>query len=550
VPGAEESPRTRGLSVATKIFLSFTAIIAAFSFASAFTLYRMGSLRESVTVLWRELVPTTNQLRVISRQIKSVEDFLAFRREADLQWLQQVLPGLEPFGGQFGLTRAGERLERLATESARVDPQRETLRSIGASLRGFAEGPALYEVVRDHGEPFLALVSDAPGSEQVYRRVVAAVMEAAQSTGLDASSPETRLMVKVLRRISRELNEEVRALGNPIRELDLRIEEDHRTSTWVAIVIALAALVLSFVMLWVIQMTLRPIRELRSSARRIAAGDYAERVGIRLADEIGELAEEFNTMARSLEVRDAALREKQQELLRAERLAVIGKIAAQITHEIRNPLSSIGLNAELLEEEFEALEDPEAARAILASIAKEVDRLKTITEDYLQFARVPRSELGPVSLSSVLDALLVFVDQERLQAEVELTSEREWSEPIEIIADSQQVRQALINVIRNAFEALRQIEGPRRLRIASDRSEASEVGVIIEDNGPGIQPSIRARMFEPFVSDKASGTGLGMALTRDILVAHGGRILVDSPIEGGEGGTRVVLTWKAVRGRA
>ena len=103
--------------------------------------------------------------------------------------------------------------------------------------------------------------------------------------------------------------------------------------------IAAGALVLSLIILAMVQLTLRPIRQLTLGARRIAAGHYDERVEVRSSDEIGQLASEFNTMAEALRDRDAALARQSEELLRADRLATIGKLAAQITHEVRNPLS-------------------------------------------------------------------------------------------------------------------------------------------------------------------------------------------------------------------
>jgi two-component system NtrC family sensor kinase len=536
--GPDRPPR-RGLSVATRIFLSFAAIVAAFSLASAFTLVRMGTLRASVTVLWKELVPTTNQLRILSRQIKSVEEFLGFRRAGDLQWLQQALPGLEPFGGQYGLDMAASRLREIATGDSVVATEAQTIGAVAATLEAFASGRALIEAAALSESP------DALDNSSFYKAFVARLLTVAQEGRLDAASPETAAMVRVLRRINRELNEAVKALGGPVRQLDLRIEEEQRTSTIVAIGIALAALLLALVLLALVQATLRPIRRLREGSRRIAAGDYAERVDIGAADEIGELAAEFNTMAASLQARDEALAAKQQELLRAERLAAIGRLSSQITHEIRNPLSSIGLNAELLEDEIAELRDPSRAQSILHAIAREVERLKGITEDYLQFARAPRSELTVMNPYPVVVQLLVFIEREARMADVTMMlepSEGDLAERARIHADPQQVRQALINIVKNAIEAVRGEPAPRVIRVAM-RVDGPFIDVAVSDNGPGIRPEIRDRLFEPFVSDKSGGTGLGLALTRDIVVAHGGEIRVESPLEG-DRGTCIHLRWR------
>ena len=143
---------------------------------------------------------------------------------------------------------------------------------------------------------------------------------------------------------------------------------------------------------------------LAERAKEIARGDYKQRVDESSPDEIGALGREFNAMA-------AALDEREQRLIRSERLAAVGKIAAQITHEVRNPLSSIGLNAEMLEEEVGALEGRRrpGAQQLARAIVKEVDRLTEITEEYLRFARLPRPKLEREDLRQIVASLLAFL---------------------------------------------------------------------------------------------------------------------------------------------
>jgi two-component system NtrC family sensor kinase len=551
-PGTPSGRRRASLSVATRIFLSFAAIVAAFAFATVFMLGRMGSLRDSVTVLWKELVPTVNQLRILSRQLKSVEEFLAFRRPDDAQWLRQVLPGLDPFGGPYGLTEAGARLTGLSQARALLAAEREVVARVGATLSGFADAPALAEAVAIPGERLCREGGGRPsGGRACHAAVVAEVVRAAEAGRLGPGAAEAKALLRALRRLHRELNESVRALGGPVRELDVRVEADSRDATLVVVGVALAALLVSLGMLAVVQATLRPIRALRESARRIAGGHYDERVPLKRADELGELAAEFNTMAESLAARDAALAAKQKELLRAERLAVIGRFAAQIAHEVRNPLSSIGLNAELLEDEIADLPSTSAARPLLAAISREVERMKGITEDYLQFTRIPRAELGAVPLGPLLREFLTFIGRELEAASVRLAPGLEaivaQAGSCAILADPQQARQALLNLVRNALEAMG--EAPRELRVEVAREEEAEGGprvrVTLSDTGRGLSPAMRDRLFEPFATDKPQGTGLGLALTRDIMTAHGGEVTI-GPREATEPerGTRVTLCWR------
>ena len=188
--------------------------------------------------------------------------------------------------------------------------------------------------------------------------------------------------------------------------------------------------------------TLRPLRTLAERAKEVARGDYKQRVDASSPDEIGALGREFNAMA-------AALDEREQRLIRSERLAAVGKIAAQITHEVRNPLSSIGLNAEMLEEETTG-----EARKLARAIVKEVDRLTEITEEYLRFARLPRPKLEREDLGELLQSLVAFMHQELEGRGVTVDARIEPSLP-PVAADEHQLRQALLNLLRNAVEAMR-----------------------------------------------------------------------------------------------
>ncbi len=566
------------LSVATKIFLGFAAVIIAFSATSAFTLYRMSALRRTVTVLWKELNPMSNQLRALSRQLKSAEDFLALKRPNDAQWLQQVLPALEPFDGPQGFARLAERLATLASSDDVSAVDKPELMNLAESFRRFIAGRDLAEAIAGEDLPEVIKSGEPVDNAELYDRLVRRTIKVAALGQLTPGSPETRAATRVIRRLNREVNDAVRALAVPIRQIDQRTESDERGTTLAAGLISAGALIISIVILFIAQLTLRPIRSLREGARKIAAGNYAERVAVQSSDEIGQLAEEFNRMAASLEERDKALAEKQRELLQAERLAAVGRLAAQITHEVRNPLSSIGLNTELLEDELEALPDPTSAQKMLQSISAEVQRLKGITEQYLQLTRfsasrapppgdaaeaddedaetfgvtsAPPAELSTVAplernatdLGELLRRFATFLQPEAEQAGVTLivdATPHAAGGPAPLEVDADQLRQALLNLAKNALEALRSTAPPRRLELALRATERALI-LSVRDNGPGIPDGIQARLFQPFATDKAHGTGLGLAVTRDIVHAHGGAITVQSPLADGRG-TAVEIT--------
>jgi signal transduction histidine kinase len=199
-------------------------------------------------------------------------------------------------------------------------------------------------------------------------------------------------------------------------------------------------------------------------------------------------------------------------------------MAAHIAHEVRNPLASIGLNAELLGDEI--AERGEEARRLVTSIIGEVDRLAEITETYLRFARLPRPKLERENVGAVVASVVEMSRSELAQAGVEIAVDVAPGLP-EIPADEAQLRQALINLLRNAREAM---SDAKVRRIAVTVSEiGGRIAVAVHDSGPGIGAGDIGKIFDPFFSTKERGTGLGLALVQQVVVDHGGQIEVASP---------------------
>jgi PAS domain S-box-containing protein len=217
--------------------------------------------------------------------------------------------------------------------------------------------------------------------------------------------------------------------------------------------------------------------------------------------------------------------------LAAERLAAMGKMAAHVTHEIRNPLSSIGLNVELLEETIAAASADvsrlDEARGLLSAIAREVERLAEVSEEYLRVARMPKQREAaewavraePRDLGALLSDVLEFgrPELERARVNAKLVLPRE---PVVVSLDEQQLRKALGNLLRNAREAMED-GGTITVALALDGDTAV---LELSDEGTGIPEALRSRIFDPFFTTKATGTGLGLPLTRQIIEAHGATI--------------------------
>lgn len=265
---------------------------------------------------------------------------------------------------------------------------------------------------------------------------------------------------------------------------------------------------------------LAPLNVVTARAKAVARGDLTPREVVASNDEIGELATTFEGMV-------AAIQRARSELVQAERLATIGKMAAHVTHEIRNPLSAIGLNVELLEEEV-ALTGERESMALVAAIKSEVDRLSRIAEQYLSVARRPAPRLLRERVDDLVRELLAFVKPELDRAGVACRLDIEEDVP-EVDLDESQLRQALLNLVRNAREAMPK-GGAVTVGVAR---VGSAVEIRVDDEGSGVPEEVRASIFDPFFTTKQRGTGLGLAVTREIVEAHHGTIACEPRAEGG-----------------
>ncbi len=269
--------------------------------------------------------------------------------------------------------------------------------------------------------------------------------------------------------------------------------------------------------------TLRPLAVVTERAKAVAAGDLTPRAPVATRTEIGELAVTFESMV-------AAIARANERLIASERLATIGKMAAHVTHEIRNPLSSIALNVELLEEDMES--GTEAA-GLVRAIKREVDRLSDLSQQYLSVARQQPLRLQPEDLGEIVSDALAFMKRylDSHGVRPHLSIHEGLSE---VPVDEGQLKQALFNLIRNAAEAMPD-GGDLWLELAA---VGTELIVTVDDSGPGIPQEVRERLFEPFFTTKDHGTGLGLAITLRVIQQHGGAL---DCTERPGGGTRFTI---------
>lgn len=268
---------------------------------------------------------------------------------------------------------------------------------------------------------------------------------------------------------------------------------------------------------------LRPLGIVTERARVVASGDLTPRPAVDDGSEIGQLAETFEAMV-------GAIRDARMELVNAERLAAIGKMAAHITHEIRNPLSAISLNLEMLEGEIDGPgEDSKEKRELLAAIKAEANRLARLSEQYLSLARRPVPTMATESVGELAEEIMAFLKPELDRAKVRVTMDIDPTAP-PLPIDEGLLRQAIVNLVRNAREAM---SDGGELAVRVRPAGEGGVEVAIEDSGGGIPEELRANIFDPFFTTKQRGTGLGLAVTREIVEAHQGTISCEPRAEGG-----------------
>ena len=217
----------------------------------------------------------------------------------------------------------------------------------------------------------------------------------------------------------------------------------------------------------------------------------------------------------------------------AERLAELGSITGGLAHEIKNPLSTVGLNAQLLGEDLAEADLPAQQRDRLlnrlAALRRETDRLAGILADFLQFAGRVRLDPHPADLVEILDEVVDFFHPQCNQAGVILRSNLPET-PVTATVDTGLLKQAVLNLLINAVQAIESGPDERADLIVGLEHDAEEARIHVTDTGPGIDEPDLAAIFRPYVSRKPGGTGLGLPTARRIVEEHGGRLTVDSEV--------------------
>lgn len=278
----------------------------------------------------------------------------------------------------------------------------------------------------------------------------------------------------------------------------------------------LAALLVTYL---VARRIMRPVAELDRAAAEIARQNYGYRVDVRSGDELGRLANTFNGMCESIQ-------KAREELTRQERISTIGRLSTSIVHDLRNPLAAIYAGAEML---FDTnLGMPQVRR-----LATNIYRASRGIQDMLQqLLNVSRGSTGMAELCAVRDVIAAAwsaIENEAGSRSVSLVSE--VADNLECPMQRARMERVFLNLFENAVEVMG-TGGSVHVRAHSDQSS---ILIVIQDTGPGIRPEVRGRLFQPFVTfGKKNGLGLGLALSRQTLLDHGGDLWVNGNGPGAE----------------
>ena len=268
----------------------------------------------------------------------------------------------------------------------------------------------------------------------------------------------------------------------------------------------------------------RPLELLSKATRDVGQGRFDISIKPSSRDEIGELANSFNTMAMELDGRDQTIRQTQSALIQSEKMSAFGQLGAGIAHEVRNPLAGIlGLTQLCLRK----LDQESPLYSNLELIVKETRRCQMIMDNLLRFARKEEVAFDVINVTDVIRDTAAIVEHQLEINQVKLIREFETELP-RIEGNANQLQQVLMNLTINAQQAMKGEPGIVTIRAASDNFGNLQLQVI--DNGPGMSASICSRVFDPFFSTKPSGegTGLGLSVSYGIIEEHRGSIRVDS----------------------
>jgi signal transduction histidine kinase len=308
-------------------------------------------------------------------------------------------------------------------------------------------------------------------------------------------------------------------------------QEIARTRWQIAGFVVLGILVGSLASIVLARRIARPIQAIMQGVAAVGRGDFGSRIEVVSGDELGQLSKAFNEMSTQL----ARVRDLEERLRRADRLAALGTMAAGIAHDIRNPLTSILIFSQLMSLHHD---DPDVREKFNRVVPRELERVQAVIEDMMELARPATVHREPVSINELLTQVLELYEGQASGQSIKIAREYDQDLPL-CMADRKRLHRCFSNIVSNAIQAMPS-GGDLSLRtsLASTTLLANSghpdprpepvVQVAVSDTGQGIPADRLSRIFDPFFTTKEKGMGLGMAITHRIVEDHKGTIDVQS----------------------
>jgi len=336
--------------------------------------------------------------------------------------------------------------------------------------------------------------------------------------------------------------------------------DDSLDDMWIILILYTVFIILGSLSIYgghriLLEKVVKPIKDLAVTTIEFAEGRLDKRVSTDSESEIGQLYNSFNRMAEKLQENDEILRKfnealerkvrertsalqyandqlqkTQMALIRTEKIAAVGQIAAGVTHEVKNPLNSLSISAQMLLKELEdKFGQNSSAYESAALIRHEINRINNILEEFVKFAKFPEPQFHTNSINSVISEVTALISSSVKDKDVKIEMSLQDDIP-EFKFDARQFKEVLINLMQNAIKSLN--NNDRNLKIKSATS-AENVIITVKDTGEGIPEKYIDKIFTPFFSTKEEGLGLGLPIVQRIIESHGGKIECTSTV--GEG---------------
>jgi signal transduction histidine kinase len=457
----------------------------------------VGRMEQLLTVIVRDDMAAFESAQALENALISQRGFVTyFFLDGDPRWLRQLEESRRLYRDryQYALSmavtpRKREAMARIAAEYDRYIAAKDEVVALYVAGKR-TEGAALHQKVRNHFFDVLDLC-------EAYKQLNKELMMAAKAAGrAEAKNMRIAAALAVL-------------LGLTMGGL-------------------LAAILARNV--------LGPVRRL---ARETEAPAEIPALGTRTGDDISALSQRVRGLIENVDQTRSELARSRETLLQAEKMAMVGKLAAGMAHGIRNPFTSIQMRLFSLSR---GLKLTPTQREDFEVIHREIRQVDTILGNFLEFSRPPRLRMQQISPSAVVDMALQLLEHRLRSYHVEVRLNRQRPLPA-VSADPEQLKEVLVNLVINACEAM----GRDRSGIVTvtERDEivpgmGRVAAILVGDNGPGIPAELTGKVFQPFFTTRETGTGLGLSIAHRIIHEHGGRLTVSS--EEGEGAVfRIVL---------